>query len=70
MADTEHNELTELANQSQFIVSENVLCCKSCVKVKDQLNQLSEELKSTRSIIALLQDDIMKITAAVEAKPV
>jgi len=69
MADVEHNDSTNLANQSLPIVSGNVVCCGNCDKVKGQLNKLSEELISTRSIIALLQDDIMKITAAGVAKP-
>jgi len=37
--------------------------------VKDQLIQVFEELKSTRTIIALLQEDIVKLNANHESKP-
>jgi len=44
------------------------LCCESCVVVKDQLIQVFEELKSTRTKIALLQEDIVKLNANHESK--
>jgi len=69
MAETTQKVLTQTVKQPQFTTNVATLCCESCVVIKDQLIQVFEELKSTRTIIALLQDDIVKLNANHEAKP-
>ena len=68
MAETTHEVLTQTVKQPQFTTNETTLCCESCVVVKEQLIQVFEELKSTRTIIALLQEDIVKLNANHESK--
>ena len=65
--ETTQKVLTQTVKQPQFTTNVTTLCCESCVVIKDQLIQVFEELKSTRTIIALLQDDIVKLNANHEA---
>ena len=68
MAETTHEVLTQTVKQPQFTTNKTTLCCESCVVVKEQLIQVFEESKSTRTIIALLQEDIVKLNANHESK--
>jgi hypothetical protein len=68
MAETAHEDQTQTVKQPQFTTNVTTLCCESCVVVKDKLIQVFEELKSTRTIIALLQEDIVKPNANHESK--
>ena len=65
MAETELMDLDDSVKQPQFTTNLTTLCCESCDIVKDQLIQVFKELKSARTIIELLQEDIMKLSAAV-----
>jgi len=69
MAESTHEAQTQTVKQPQITSNVTTLCCESCVVVKDQLIQVCEELKSTRTIIALLQEDIAKLNANYESKP-
>ena len=69
MAETAHEVQTQTVKQPQFTTNVTTLCCENCVVVKDQLTQVFEELKSTRTIIALLQEDIVKLNANNESRP-
>ena len=51
----------DTVKQPQFSSDVTNLCCESCVIVKDQLLQVFQELKSARTIITLLQEDIVKL---------
>jgi len=68
MAEATREVLTQTVKQPQFTTNETTLCCENCVTVKEQFIQLFEELKSTRTIIALLQEDIVKLSANHESK--
>jgi len=68
MAKNAHEVQTQTVKQAQFTSNVTTLCCESCVVVKDQLIQVFEELTSTRTIIALLQEDIAKLNANHESK--
>jgi hypothetical protein len=50
-------------DQPQCLSEDFNMSCASCVSVKEQLNDALLELKSARSIITLLQEDINKINA-------
>ena len=65
MVETELVDLDDTVKQPQFTTNVTTLCCESCDIVKDQLIQVFEELKSARTIIELLQEDITKLNAAV-----
>jgi len=69
MAESTHEAQTQTVKQPQITSNVTTLCCESCVVVKDQLIQVCEELKSTRTIIALLQEDIVKLNANYKSKP-
>jgi len=51
MAESTHEAQTQTVKQPQITSNVTTLCCESCVVVKDQLIQVREELKSTRTII-------------------
>ena len=65
MAETKFVDLDDTVKQPQSTTKVTTLCCESCDIVKDQLIQVFEELKSARTIIELLQEDITKLNAAV-----
>jgi len=65
MVETELVDLDDTVKQPQFTTNVTTLCCESCDIVKDQLIQVFEELKSARTIIELLQEDITKLNTAV-----
>jgi len=65
MAETELVDLDDTVKQPQFTTKVTTLCCESCDIVKDQFIQVFEELKSARTIIELLQEDITKLNAVV-----
>jgi hypothetical protein len=48
-------------NQSQCLSAESNVSCANCTLVKEQLHLALLELKSARTIISLLQDDINKV---------
>jgi hypothetical protein len=50
-------------DQPQCLSEDINMSCASCVSVKEQLNDALLELKSARTIITLLQEDINKINA-------
>ena len=67
-----YDVIDDTVKKPQFSSDVTNLCCESCVIVKDQLLQVSQELKSARTIITLLQEDIIKLNAAAssnESKP-
>ena len=68
MAETACDVETQTVKQPQFTTNVTTLCCESCVVMKDQLIQVFEELKSTRTILTLLQEDIVKLNANHDSK--
>ena len=68
MAETACEVEIQTVKQPQFKINVTTLCCESCVVMKDQLIQIFEELKSTRTILALLQEDIVKLNANHDSK--
>jgi hypothetical protein len=49
--------------QPQCLSAESNVSCANCILVKEQLHTALLELKSARTIISLLRDDINKATA-------
>ena len=68
MAENAYEVQIQTVKQPQCTSNVTTLCCERCVVVKYQLIQVFEELKSTRTIIALLQEDIVKLNANHESK--
>jgi len=64
MAEIVYKATVNTVEQPQGLSDDTNLCCASCVIVKEQLRQVFEELKSARTIIALLQEDIAKLNAS------
>ena len=64
MAEIVHEATVNAVEQPQGLSDDTNSCCASCVIVKEQLRQVFQELKSARTIIALLQEDIVKINAS------
>ena len=50
-------------NQLQCLSAKSNVCCANCILVKEQLHSSLLELKSARTIISLLRDDINKTNA-------
>jgi hypothetical protein len=63
MADVVLGAKVNSDDQPQFLSDDIHMSCGSCVSVKEQLHSALLELKSARSIIRLLQEDINKINA-------
>jgi len=64
MAEVVYKATVNTVEQPQGLNDDTNLCCTSCVIVKEQLRQVFQELKSARTIIALLQEDIVKLNAS------
>ena len=64
MAEPVYEATVNTKEEQSYLGKDTNLCCESCVIVKEQLQQVFQELKSARTIIALLQQDIVKTNAS------
>ena len=64
MAEPVYEATVNTKEEQSYLGKDTNLCCESCVIVKEQLQQVFQELKSARTIIALLQQDIIKSKAS------